>query len=391
MRPRGFSSTLTAFALLGSLAGAAQAQYGYPGGYGGFGWGGWGATTAQGDIARGLGMFNMGTGVGNLYNAEANAVNTQTTMAWNQAVWNTQTIINNQYAYLMQRRKGQVDRALAQTYDRLKNHPEMRDIENGSALNVQLDILTNPSVSGSVYRTIKTPVPKEVVRGIPFQLASEGLTMCLARLTGEDLKLPLALRDSAYATERDAAHKAIDAALKEDLEGDLSSESVNKVSNAIAALTRKFQATCDQNSPDYIPAMNFLKAASGVTKMLRSERMREVMAEVEKCPGATLGELIGFMQAFNLRFGVAKTPRQQQIYQQLLPILTEAVNGGPVAPAAAAAEKNAKTAAEQGEVASNKAGDKLGSAANDFFKGMGWEHVDSQAKPRAPAPPKPQN
>jgi hypothetical protein len=43
----------------------ASAQWGYgryPHSYGGYGWGGWGAT-AQGDIARGLGYFNMGAGI----------------------------------------------------------------------------------------------------------------------------------------------------------------------------------------------------------------------------------------------------------------------------------------------------------------------------------------
>ena len=381
MRRLGFSSILSALALLGPAIGAVQAQYDYPGGYGGYGWGGWGGQSVLGDYARGLGMFRMGAGIGNLYNAQAASVNTQTAMTWNQAVWNTQTTINNQYAYRMQRRKGEVDRSLAQNYDRLKNHPEMRDIENGDALNVQLDILTNPSISGSVLRSIKAPLTKEVVRDIPFELASEGLTVCLAQLTGEDLRLPLALRDKIYADERAAAHKAIEAALKEDLEGTLSSEAVNKVSATISALTRKFQATCDSKNPDYIPAMNFLKAASGLTKMLRSERMQEGLAEVAKCPGSTLGELLGFMQAFNLRFAPARTTRQQQIYQQLLPILSEAVTGGPVAESAAAVETNRK-AAEADSDAGRKAGDKLGTAASDFFKGMGWEHVESQ--PQAP-------
>jgi len=43
----------------------AQYGYGYPGGYGGCGWGGWGGT-AQGSMARGMGMFNMGRGMFNM-------------------------------------------------------------------------------------------------------------------------------------------------------------------------------------------------------------------------------------------------------------------------------------------------------------------------------------
>src|SRR5271157_2618164 len=42
--------------------GMAQAQWGFPGGFGGFCWGGWGVGTAQGDIARGMGLYAQGLG-----------------------------------------------------------------------------------------------------------------------------------------------------------------------------------------------------------------------------------------------------------------------------------------------------------------------------------------
>src|SRR5271157_5451732 len=49
-------------ALWAVQGGMAQAQWGFPGGFGGFCWGGWGVGTAQGDIARGMGLYAQGLG-----------------------------------------------------------------------------------------------------------------------------------------------------------------------------------------------------------------------------------------------------------------------------------------------------------------------------------------
>ncbi|MGC1720893.1 MAG: hypothetical protein WA746_18080, partial [Isosphaeraceae bacterium] len=76
--------------------GTSRAQYGYPGGYGGCGWGGWGGT-AQGSMARGMGMFNMGRGMFNMETAQARSINVDTRMRWNAAVWQGQMVKNRIY------------------------------------------------------------------------------------------------------------------------------------------------------------------------------------------------------------------------------------------------------------------------------------------------------
>ncbi len=58
-----------------------------------------------------------------------------------------------------------------------------------------------------------------------------------------------------------------------------------------------------------------------------------ILAGVEKRPEATLGELLNFMTAFNLRFGVAGTPQQRQVYNMLYPKLVQLRNE--IAPALA--------------------------------------------------------
>ena len=82
-----------------------------------------------------------------------------------------------------------------------------------------------------------------------------------------------------------------------------------------------------QDAPDYVEAQNKIKAMAGLIKMLDSSKIEKVLAELEDYQGTTLGDLLAFMQAFNLRFAAANSYRQRQIYQKLYPMLAEQANG----------------------------------------------------------------
>ena len=68
--------------------------------------------------------------------------------------------------------------------------------------------------------------------------------------------------------------------------------------------------------------------------MLKTPPIGDIVAGVDKRPDASLGELLSFMTAYNLRFGAAATPQQQGVYRFLYPLLVELRNQ--VAPALAA-------------------------------------------------------
>ncbi len=116
----------------------------------------------------------------------------------------------------------------------------------------------------------------------------------------------------------------------------------------------------------------------GLTKMLYSPAMDKVLSELEDYQGTNLGDLLSFMQAFNLRFGEAKSYRQRLIYQQIYPMLAEQANSSAVPSASdvtAVASNVASTVANAGdeavktvEGAGADAFDSLKSAAIDFFK-----------------------
>ena len=58
---------------------------------------------------------------------------------------------------------------------------------------------------------------------------------------------------------------------------------------------------------------------AGLAKMLYSPKIEEILAELEDYGGTTLGELLAFMHAYNLRFAAANSFRQRRIYMKLYP------------------------------------------------------------------------
>ena len=72
---------------------------------------------------------------------------------------------------------------------------------------------------------------------------------------------------------------------------------------------------------DQQDATKFLTACSSLLALLKKPDIQPAIIELRKVQDTTVGNLLGFMHAFNLRFGVAKTIKEKQAYQQLFEIL----------------------------------------------------------------------
>lgn len=359
-----------------TAASEAHAQYGYARGYGGYGWGGWGSTPGS-SMARGLGMMSMGRGMFNVDTAQARSINTTTAIRFNNAMFTSERSATKLYAARRHKLAQDNEKAYSDIQDRLRNHPTARDVTDGDALNTLMDVLLNPANADASLQQIKNPLRPELISNIPFELASEGMTMCLDRMT-MDGQWPQAVLGEEFRPERDGLRKAIQAALEEDKQGEIDPQTVQAVQAAIDKLRTKFEKLVPQTSPDYVSAHWSIKAMDGLTKMLYSPAMDKVLAELEDYQGTTLGDLLSFMQAFNLRFGAANSYRQKLIYQKLYPMLADQANslpGSASGDATAVASDVTNTVAKVGdeavktvEGAGGDAVDRLKSAAIDFFK-----------------------
>jgi hypothetical protein len=368
MNRRAVTAGALAFALAAFQGAWAQAQWGYPGGYGGWGWGGWGATTAQGDMARGLGVYAMGAGIYNQQTAVANSINTDTVMRWNQYVYESQKEANRLHHGKLVQQRQLVNTTADQVRERLRNNPEPRDVYQGDALNVAMEEINDPRVYSKALEGGKVKVGSQTIRDIPFQYAASAITISLHQITRNP---PAVLLTPEFEAER-TAFRELGQKVRKHIEDDKQPDPADI--QALLELINKAEAHVDRTLPagnrQRTEADRYLKALHGLIAMLQTPAIDVLVAGVENRPEATLAELLTFMNAFNLRFGVASTPAQRMAYDALYPRLVELRNQ--IAPALAAAAPPATT----------------GNEAHDFFQGMSYQDLQKKA-PAPPAPARP--
>lgn len=355
--------TLTSFV----FAPSANAQWGYPGGYGGYGWGGFGATTAGGDQARGMGVFAAGAGQYNLDTAQAASINANTVMRFNEYIYQSQQVRNQQYYQQLANRRERTQESAATVQKRLRENPESADIYRGDALNVILDDITAPGVYAQSVSSAGAPIPSPTVKSVPFQYAPQAITISLGQLTRREP--PELVKDPRLNTERMAVRAIADEARAEaDKNGKISSETLARAREAIKTFHTKLTATFPPGSKGLREAENFVKAAYGLTRMLEEPQVDEFLKELDSMETTSLGSVIGFMNTFNLRFGAASTPAQRNAYDQLYPKLKTLRNEvNPQTPAVAATTSDPSQ------------------NADEFFSGMQLDDVQNK-RPLTPAP-----
>ncbi|MDR3637695.1 MAG: hypothetical protein P4L84_28065 [Isosphaeraceae bacterium] len=352
-----------ALAILITLpAGSASAQWG---------WGGWGGGvgTVQGSIARGMGYYAAGAGQYNLQSAQAASINTDTVMRWNQFMFQSQMEANQrEYARLarFQKRDSMTGELI---YQRLRDNPNAGDIKSGNALNVILDQVTDPRIHSSALRLATDTIPASSIKEVPFFHASDAVTINLHQLTAKQ-DWPLALQGPEFAPDRKAYQDAIAQALKEDTDGEISLPTIEKVKTAAERIRGKFEANPPDDRELRNPAENYLKALLGMSRMLEKPEIDKVLAELKKVQTTTLGNLLSFMHIFNLRFGVADSPKSQQVYTELYPIM------------AAYRDRVLKGV----DLGSSKTAGGSKKQPTDFFEGMSLNHAAGKPVPAPPAP-----
>lgn len=307
-------------AILVASGSEGRAQWGFPGGFGDFGWGGWGATTAMGDEARGMGLFAAGLGQYNLNTAQAQAIEADTVMRFNEYLWESQRLRNQRHFERLARQRAQINENARAVYDRLSNNPERRDVHRGDALNVLVDQLTAPTVYSRSVSAAGTPLTSALVRDIPFRYAPHAITISLDELAHH---LPAALQDPRFQADLAAIDEAAERARAESEESEeVSPETIQAVRTAILALRTKVRDTLPAGRARS-EAERFLKAALGLARMMEAPDTAFFLRELGEGQNTTLGALLAFMQSFNLRFGVADTPSRRNAYDELFTAMRE--------------------------------------------------------------------
>jgi len=345
----------------------ARAQWGY----GGWGWGGWGASTPQSAALQGAGYYAMGAGVYNLDTAQARSINANTAMKYNDYV----AQVAQESARLHAARVNQQfakNRALYEARQKqLRDNPSDRDIETGDALNVAVADLSDPRLGSSALRAAKVPVPASLIATVPFVYASERVTLMLDDLR-TSVKWPEVFDGERFAKDqetfddlRSRIRQAADA-------GDVSAKILREAKGFVQDLRAKVEAQPLKDADHQKEALRFLTACTSLLGLLEKPNIGPALLELRKIQDTLVGNLLGFMHAYNLRFGAAKTPTERQAFHQLFAILDQTRDQ-----ILAEARLDSSTARANPR------------DAEDFFQNLDQGRSQGGAAPRAPRPRNP--
>ncbi len=315
----------------------------------------------------------MGAGSYNEQTAVARAINTYTAIRWNQYVYLSQQEATRRY---FARRDAAIARD-RNAYDalmkRIQDDPTAHDIENGDALNAALDQLSDPRVHSSALRMAGTPISSRTIREIPFRHSPEAITFSLAQLKASS-QWPAVLLEPQFAEEREEFEKEVEAIRKEtDETGQVAPASLSRLREVIARLKNKLAIQPLADSAENQEAINFVKTATAFSRLLEKPQIEEVLSELNKIEKTTVGNLLGFMHTFNLRFAPATTPRQRQVYEELFPIIDQ-IRDKIIAETKL--DDNVTARAGRGKL-------------RDFFSAMDLDQIEGRKKTPPPPPPAP--
>jgi hypothetical protein len=343
--------------------GLASAGRYYPRGYGGYGWGGWGggggggggATDPAAGYMAGLGSFARGQGVYEVEHARAQSINLETMLKWNKALRARQLELQKQKQQDDAKRRAERDARV----DRM-------ELEDGTTLNnLLMQIFDFDPTAGKSSRA-RAPIGGAAVRDIPFEWNTEAITICIDQMTGRDA-LPDALTDGRYVEDRATLGRAVEAALKEDGKGDVSAPTLKRLADAIAAFRAKFARAVSKDDLAFADADAYFNTLASLSRLLHDPSMKKALAELENDRELSVGELIAFMQTYNLRFGPVASNRQLQIYRELVTLLGGALN-----------DVNAAQSPPPPAVGTQD-GKALQGAARGAFQGIGWPQLEAHA------------
>ena len=206
--------------------------------------------------------------------------------------------------------------------EQLEKNPTALDVENGDALNRALDQLTDPRLGSSTIRMATGQVDSDLIREIPFRNNTEAVTIVLSEVK-KATKWPTALYERRFAEDKKTFEEVVDQARKEDEEGDISAETIEKAHALVNSLRSKLETMPIADPVENQAALNFVKTLGGLIHLLEQPDTKQVIDELRKVKTTSLANLLGFMHAFNLRFGPATTPRQRIAYSKLYPLLDD--------------------------------------------------------------------
>ncbi len=288
-------------------------------GWGWEGWGGW-TSTPEGSLAQGMGHYYQGAGIFNERTAIANSINSDTLMRWNDYLYQANSEAARRYVARRRENSANIRAQNDAINARIRDNPNVRDIEMGDALNAAINQLTDPRVSSAALRLASAPIEAKVIQEIAFRNAASAVVIALSQIQTVT-RWPAALEAPRFADERRTFEAIVEKAIKEDEQGEVSSNTLKLAHNLVNGLRARLAAEPLEGVKARDDATRFLKTLAGLIRLLERPDTTEAFNQLRTIKTTTLGNLIAFMEIYNLRFGAATTPRQRAVYRDLFAMI----------------------------------------------------------------------
>jgi len=268
-------------------------------------------------------MYAAGAGVYNMDTAQARSINANTVMKFNDYV--AGAALQSNYMYNARKNTNfQKDKSLYNAHEKhLRDNPDQRDIDDGDALNAAVTDLSNPKLSASAVRAASSAqVPASLIAEVPFVYASERVTFMLDGVR-KSVKWPDVFEDKRFAAD-EKAFDALAAKLRSEAQdGEVKPRSLREAKAFVNDLRAKLDAQPLADPDDQKDAVKFLTSCASLLDMLQKPDIQPALLDLRKLTDTTVGNLLGFMHAYNLRFGAANTPKEKSAYQRLYALLDQ--------------------------------------------------------------------
>jgi hypothetical protein len=278
-------------------------------------------STPEGDYLRGVGLAAWGMGIYNLETAQAGSINLDTSIRWNEYL--AAVAAESTRAYVARKRAAATEEKefYKRNRERVLANPEGREVGNGEALNRILEELQNANLSESVSRSerMQVPLPADIVRHIPFALAEKGQQFSMDRLSLKGKgKWPVAFQDRRFDYVKKAYAAALEKALEEAIDGKMQLATIKVLEAKADDLFNKLEEVVGRiDDPLFIEAKDRVKELKNTAQQLRVTKIERAIGDIEKYSGTTIHDLKVFMTSHNLRFAVAKSPEEKEMFPEL--------------------------------------------------------------------------
>ena len=169
-------------------------------------------------------------------------------------------------------------------------------------------------------RAAKAHVPASLIADLPFQNAVERVTLMLDQLRNA-VKWPEVFEGERFAQDKQTFDELAAKVREEAENGEVSPRTLRAAQTFVNELEAKVTAQPLADPLDQKEATRFLTACSSLLRLMEKPNIQPAILELKKVQDTTIGNLLGFMNAFNLRFGTARTLKERQAFSQLFAIL----------------------------------------------------------------------